>query len=129
MLSIGEEILRFKIKINYTEPFFNNGLINIYLFQVEYYHNNRVDDCDRGTAVTTTMPTTQCVYENNSSTPSAIIIQPAHLPYQIAQPGAQPAGHVTVMQPGKQPTQFGVVGPPPPYEATTSYPNEQKVGL
>ncbi|XP_060555758.1 uncharacterized protein LOC132716491 [Ruditapes philippinarum] len=119
------------------------------MMSIEYYHNNKIDDYDRGTAITSTVSGTQTVYENGSSTPSAIIIQPAHLPFQLAQPGTQPAACVTKQQSVQLPPPYPGVedigtAPPPPYgevvyQSGSVYPNpppalnangsEHKVGL
>jgi hypothetical protein len=124
------------------------NLIFIYFFPVEYYHNNKIDDYDRGTAITSTVSGTQTVYQNGSSTPSAIIIQPAHLPFQMGQPGTQTAASVTKQHPVQLPPPYpGVedIGTAPPpygevvYQSGSAYPNpppvlnangsEHKVGL
>lgn len=87
------------------------------MMSIEYYHNNRVDDFDRGTAVTTTIPTTHVVYENGAQNPSAVIMQP-FVPYQVVQPGAKPGPSVTTHQPVAPPPYPGVGGygeEPPPY--------------
>lgn len=82
---------------------------SLYFFAVEYYHSNNVDDYDNGTAVTTTVPSTQVVYMNGSATPSTVIVQPGFVPFRVAQPNAQLPPQYTPNVIMHQPLQ------PPPY--------------
>ncbi|XP_045166221.2 uncharacterized protein LOC123529768 [Mercenaria mercenaria] len=124
--------------------------VTFLMMSFEYYHNNNVDEFDRGTAVTTTVPTTHVIYQNGATNPSAVIMQPSFLPYRLAQPdtpiGTQPESNVMSQQPVPPPYPgvSGTVTAPPPYDAMvyqsgSAFPNppplqnpdgsEQKVGL
>lgn len=107
--------------------------VTFIMMSIEYYHNNKVDDYDRGTATEVHVPATHVVYENGSSTPSAVIIQPSFLPYRVVPPGNQTGNGATTQQPVSFNEGFGKQnqsiyntagsGAPPPYPGTSSIVN------
>lgn len=91
---------------------------------MEYYHNNQVNDYDPGTATEQHVPSTHMVYEAGSSTPTAVIVQPAHLPFKVVQPASNKQQEIVKMQPlsvtaldSTQPSE-----PPPKYEEVERHP-------
>ncbi|KAL4226130.1 hypothetical protein ACF0H5_014117 [Mactra antiquata] len=87
------------------------------VMSLEYYHNNSVDDYDRGTAHVENVPATHVVYEAGSSEPSAIIVQPSHVPYM-----AVPAGNT------KGTRQVNVTTQPQPAPYGASQPGSNTAG-